>query len=133
MKTVPFITKYKVFIAIVITALIAVFYLLDDIREASLSGFTGATSTVASALICDTTLIDEEILSLQRSKDDVIRIRTHFNEKPTFDARDYFLENGVAIYMNTWTGDYLTADMRVQELCFMANLPGVTKLSIEDI
>ena len=109
--------------------LIAFFYLRGDLGNFSLEFLSNPAPTVVSQLDCDTTIIDARVLASQRRISEPMRVVIYFNEKPTFDAREYLLSHAVRIDLATWTGEYLEADALTGQLCFLATVPGVTRVS----
>lgn len=117
-----------ILLAIIAVAIVLVFYLRQDLQRSIME--LGRIQMLSQTLKCDTTRFGQEVLQSRLRPNDDIRLLVAFNERPSNDTRDYLAQQGVAIHLNTWIFDYLVADTKVDRLCFLAELPGIERISL---
>ncbi len=125
--------KYKFVIAIIVLVMLALFYLGKDAKRFSLDFLYSTEKPIGSYLSCaKSPLFEKQLLNARKSSTAPIQLLIHFSEKPSQDVKDYFATAGVMLDINTWILDYAVADTTVNHLCFLADLPGITKISIAE-
>jgi hypothetical protein len=123
--------KHIYLIAIAVLVLLALFYLQEDINKVSLDFLQGKPQSIAAQLSCSKRkLLESGLLQAHKKTNDQIRLLIHFSEKPSQDVKEYFASQGVVLHVETWILDYAVAETTVSRLCFLADLPGITSISL---
>jgi len=124
-------TKKRFTIVIIIGVIaLLVFFLQKDIGLFSYDSLIGKTPALRTQLDCEVGVLDESVLSARKPMDELLKMLIHFSEKPSQDAEAYLADNGVYVLPKTWIFDYMIAETRGEQLCFLATLPGVTSVEL---
>ncbi|OGY92905.1 MAG: hypothetical protein A3B31_00900 [Candidatus Komeilibacteria bacterium RIFCSPLOWO2_01_FULL_53_11] len=130
MPDMNFIVQHRVIIAIVIVIGAALLYLYRDITVALRWNFFHVSRSIGEQARCSVEKFDDALKNARRNTDDTVSLLVHWNEKPSFDVRDFLSEQGIVIYPETWMNDYVLGVAAVSQLCTLAEFPGVTRLTL---
>ena len=122
-----FFVRYRIYILTVVVALLALFYLRDDVRRLVLLT-PGQEPALGDQITCTKDRFTTELLAKHASVALPLQVLVHFQDKPSADAISFFQINGVALQPNSWIYDYMVAETDVSHVCFLATVPGVTKV-----
>jgi hypothetical protein len=126
MKGLLFYPKAMLFVALIVTVVaLALFYLRSDYNNVSFDFLNDRVPEIGSYIQCEPGTLGESVLTQRKSETDAIRLLVYFRERPSTDVRDFLAQEGVNIYLDTWTLDFLVADSSVDRLCYLAHLPGI--------
>lgn len=119
-------------LVLIVLFLMAIFYLYTDVTGTSPMTMFNNREAVRTLLACNNSRFGQSLLSAQKHLTDKVHINIYFDEKPSFDVQEFLAENGIILMMTSWTSDYLEAETTVERLCFLADLPGITNITLNE-
>ena len=106
------------------------FYLGNDIGRFKDDYKYSTRPKVSSFTSCKKKNVDATVLQARKKPAEAIKVFIAFAERPLPDMVSFFQTNGVTVYPNTWINNTMLAATTADKICFVADLPGVTSISL---